>query len=217
MSIDRTMLTKVSWMKVTPAATLGAVMLIATLGACKRSQSTPDTTMGAITSTDSALVTGVGETSGMASQALTDAEIFAILDEINESEIELGELAQDKATNADVKSFAREMVMAHRKMEDEGEALSKRLGVSPKSEANDSLEAANDATNDRLESLAKGITFDTAYVNSQVMGHEKAIAFLNRAGEQVTSAELKTLIEGAKPNVQRHLDRARTLQTSLMR
>lgn len=192
-----------------------AVVGILALGACKRGDSSPDTTMGAMTSTDSALNTGVGETAGMSSPRLTDADIFAIVEEINESEVDLGKMARDKATNAEVKTFARDMVAAHEKMENEGESLAKRLNISPNSQANDSLEAANDMTDDRLEALAKGMPFDTAYVNSQVMGHEKAIAFLSRAREQATSAELRTWLEGASRNVQTHLDRARELQTKM--
>lgn len=195
------------------AAALGAVV---TLGACKRAENAnADTPMGAMTSTDSAMQAGVGDTTGMNSPTLTDAEIFAVLDEINEGEVELGKTARDKATNADVKAFARDMVAAHEKMEDEGEALAKRLNISPKQEASDSLKAANEMMDDRLEALAKGPSFDTAYVNSQVMGHEAAVAFLAKAKDQATSAELKAMIDSAAPNVQKHLDRARELQTKV--
>lgn len=197
---------------------VGTLAVVVALGACKRTEQRAESTTTSsamMTKTDSALRTGVGDTVGLTSMTLTDSEILAMLDEVNEGEVELGEIARDKATNAEVKAFAREMVAAHKKMESEADALAKRLNISPKSAASDSLAMMNKAAEKAQESMAKGPAYDTAYVNSQVVGHEKALAFLKRASAQAMNPELKSLLVAAEAPVQQHLDQARMLRTKL--
>jgi putative membrane protein len=187
--------------------TLGVV---AALGACNKGDRAPDTTMGMMTRTDSALM-GNTDTTRM----LSDDQIFADLTAANEGEVAAGKMAADKASSAGVKSFAKEMVSAHTKMQADGEALAKKLNVTPKPQADDSFLAANDSATNRLQSAASGAAFDTAYVNTQVAGHQMVLNFLRRAASQATAPELKQMLTDAQPVVQHHLDMATALQDSL--
>jgi len=193
-------------------ASLSAMVLgtAAVLGACQKGERSPDTTMGMINKTDSA-TTKVADTT----RDLTDDQILADLSAANAGEIAAGKLAVDKASSADVKTFAREMITAHTKMQQDGEALAKKLNITPKSTADDSFTKANDSTSARLQSAAKGAVFDTAYVNAQVAGHQMVLNFLRRAESQASAADLKTAVTGAQPTVQHHLDMATALQAKL--
>ena len=86
------------------------------------------------------------------------------------AEVALGKLAQTKATNAQVKSFADMMVTDHGKANDELMAIAKTKNIT--------LPTAPDADHQKkLEDLSKlsGKDFDKAYVDAMVDGHKKAL------------------------------------------
>jgi putative membrane protein len=169
--------------------------------------------MSVITSTDTTL----GLTNDMAAPAesLSDPSIFAMLAAANQGEIDAGKMAQSKATNADVKAFAKWMVTAHTKMLNAGNDLAKRLNITPNQTAADSIKAANQALANQLQSAAKGTAFDTAYINAQVMGHQAALDLVNRAADQASNPDLKQLLQQAAPEIQQHLDSVKTIQDKL--
>jgi len=48
-----------------------------------------------------------------------------------------------------------------------------------------------------------------------VTGHQNALTFLQQAQNSAQSADLKKLISSAIPDVQKHLDRAKSLQSKV--
>jgi putative membrane protein len=179
------------------------------VGACHKGEHTPDTSMAMMSKTDS--TPAMTDTT----RSLTDDQIFADLSAANAGEIAAGKMALSKASSADVKAFARQMIDAHTKMQAAGDSLAKKLNITPKPTADDSFTMANDSTSAHLQSAAKGTTFDTAYVNAQVAGHQMVLDFLRRAASQATAPDLKTMLTNAQPVVQHHLDMATALQAKL--
>lgn len=190
------------------ALALGAV---AVLGACKKGDNAADTT---VASADTSMSAGAGSSTSMnaPAPAMTDAGIFAMLAAANRGEIDAGKMAEAKATNASVKSFARDMVAAHTAMLNGGNALAKRLNITPDSAAADSIMAMNQSTAAALTSDAKGAAFDSAYVNAQVAGHQYVLAMVKKAEGAAQNADLKTMLTKAEPQVQSHLDRITNIQ-----
>jgi putative membrane protein len=144
--------------------------------------------------------------------ALTDANIFAKLDLANQEEVDEGKLGSEKAASAAVKKFAKMLMTDHGKMQAEGAALAKRLNIAPQLPAGDTSASAVQHTMDMLNA-ATGASFDSLYLAVQVAGHQRTLDELGRMGSLAASDSLKTLISGAIPVVQRHLDEARALQT----
>src|SRR6185436_19970667 len=104
-----------------------------------------------------------------AAAADTGAQLFVTQAAIGGmAEVEMGKLAVDKASSADVKTFAAQMVSDHTKADEELEkiATGKSLKVPT------ALDAEHKA---KLEMLSKktGAEFDKIYVQAQVSGHEK--------------------------------------------
>lgn len=214
--------------RTTVALALGAVAL---LGACRKTGNTADTTAAATaTPADTTALPGamtgaaaVGSTSvanqatsnPASTQTMTDAEIFAMLTSANQGEIDAGKVAESKATNAAVKALARDMVADHTLLLNQGNALAKKLNVTPQPAANDSVDAMNRQIAQRLQQEPGGATFDSAYVNSQVQGHKNTLDLLKRGQDQARNAELKTMLQNAQPVVQRHLDRINDIQGKL--
>jgi putative membrane protein len=144
---------------------------------------------------------------------LADPDIANVIHEVNAGEIAAGKIAQTKASNADVKAYAREMVTAHTALDKKGVKLAGETGASTAAKR-DSVVNANKALSDQLES-ASGADFDRAYVDGQVVGHQNTLTFLQQAQSQAQSADLKQMITAAIPDVQKHLDRARALQAKV--
>lgn len=150
------------------------------------------------------------------SSPLDDAVIFDILDEIHDSEADLAKVARNRATNAEVRAFAQDMITAHDRMEDAAEKLAKRLNIDPNSAASDSLDRAYDQIEDRLESMAKGAPeFDTAYINAEATTLQHILSFVKSATEMAKSPDLKTLLASTEKEIQQQLNRAKALQAKL--
>ncbi|HEY7530952.1 MAG TPA: DUF4142 domain-containing protein [Gemmatimonadota bacterium] len=169
---------------------------------------------------------------------LSDAEITAIVQAINSGEIELGELARQKAQNPDVKEFARLMVQDHRAMSQENVDIATQPGgpagapdadagggqageASPPpgqaegSEVMGYLTTETQGTLRRLGGLS-GAEFDRAYVDSQVRMHSQALTLVERhLLPGTTAAPLQSSLRSAQSKIESHLQKAESLRDEL--
>ncbi len=167
-------------------------------------------TMGAATDTGAAATGGTAGAGGMG-----DPQILAQMSVANGAEIAAGQAAQQKATNAEVKNFARDMVTEHQMMQAQTDSLVTRAGISPQASQPDTLQQKLDQDRQHLQGMAAGAEFDRMYMDMQVRDHEATLNLLNSARGAAQNAELRTLIDQALPRVQQHLERARQIRTSL--
>jgi len=90
---------------------------------------------------------------------------------INMAEIELGKIAQSKASSQDVKTFAKKMVDDHSKAAKELEQLvQQQKGQMPKE-----LDQQHKDLKDKLSKLS-GAEFDKQYMEAMHSGHQKAVS-----------------------------------------
>jgi putative membrane protein len=150
-----------------------------------------------------------------ASGTLSDANIVALLDEANMADSASGAYALTKATSPDVKSFAKMMMGEHHALRVQGQQLAKRLNVTPEAPANDPLKPAAQSEMTALQGAAKGAAFDRTYIEQEIGMHKAVLDLAAKAHDATGTAELKKLIEQAKPIVQRHLNRAEAIQKKL--
>ncbi|HEU4629078.1 MAG TPA: DUF4142 domain-containing protein [Gemmatimonadaceae bacterium] len=147
--------------------------------------------------------------------AMDDAQIIAQISNANGKEIATGRIAQEKAQNADVKSFAGDMVTDHQAMQGQVDSLVTALNITPQAAEPDTLQQALDQATQQLQGQAAGADFDRMYMDMMVSDHQATLDLLNRAASGAQRAELRTLIQGAIPKVQQHLDRARQIRGAL--
>ena len=188
-------------------------------GACKSRSSDTDTGRAEVSAADSA-GSGMAAAADTAATAtatatLSDANIVALLDEANTSDSAAGAFALGKAASADVKSFAKMMMGEHHALRVQGQALAKKLGVTPEAPASDPVQAATSAEMSALQAAGKGAAFDRVYIDQEVTIHQAVLDLAGQAHDATKTEELKALIEKAKPTIQKHLDRAEELQKSL--
>ena len=186
---------------------LTAAMLAAS--ACGQSENAGTESGGA--TSDTAGLAGLP----VADSALADANIFALLDETNVADSTHGLLASTKGTSSAVREFGRLMVRDHHTMRAEGEALAKRLKITPVPPGGDTLPAHTQRVSDLLGTTAKGNDFDKAYIDHQVEMHKSVLDIATRAMNAAQSTELKNMIQKALPVVQGHLDKAQSIQKTM--
>lgn len=101
------------------------------------------------------------------------------------AEVQLGKLAAERASNADVKEFAQMMVQDHSKANEELKKIAGQLKVTPPT----SLNQKHQALAAKLSKL-QGAEFDREYMAEMVLGHEEVVNKLRmRAGNGLTSSD----------------------------
>jgi putative membrane protein len=171
-----------------------------------RSMDIPDTAMSRPQPSDTASA-GTGQ--------LSDANIVALLDEANMADSASGAYALGKATNPEVKSFARLMMGEHHALRTQGQQLARRLKVDPRPPANDPLKPAAESEMAALRAAPKGAEFDRTYIEQEIGIHKAVLDLAEKAHGAAQNAELKKLIEQAKPVIEKHLERAEAIEKRL--
>ncbi len=192
-------------------AIVAASIGIASLASCKGRQSS-DAASGTVESPATRT-----DTAGAPSEAgaLTDPNIVALLDEANMADSASGAYAVGKATNPEVKAFARLMMGEHHALRMQGKQLAQRLNVTPAPPANDPLKPAAEAGMAALKAAPKGAEFDRTYIEQEVAMHKTVLDLAEKAHDAAKNEELKKLIEQAKPVIEKHLEQAEEIQKKL--
>lgn len=192
-------------------ATLAIAVL--TLAACSKKENygTDTTAASSTVSADTSAMAAAEPTSG----TWTDANIVALLDEANMADSVAGALAATKGTAAAVRDFGKRMMLDHHQLRAQGQALAKKLNVTPAPAADDNLVSDAQKHMDTLNSTAKGKDFDKAYIDGEVDVHKQVLDLATKAAAQTQTAELKNLIQKAAPVIQGHLDKAESIQKTL--
>ena len=164
--------------------------------------------------------TGAPGASGGASAAtpkggLGDSNIVALLDEANMADSAAGAVALKKATDPDVKAFAKLMMAEHHALRVAGQELAKQLGVTPKPSERDPLAGYIRNEMDALKKTPKGAEFDRTYIDHEVSIHQAVLDLVNMARVTTQTAELRDLIGKAIPVIKKHLDQALEIQKKL--
>jgi putative membrane protein len=123
-------------------------------------------------------------------------------------EIQAAEVAADKASNADVKSLARQIRTDHEKSSSElkSAAGTANISVAPK------LDAEKQAMLDQLKTAASGADFDKLYVEQQKTAHQKALDLLQGYSSGGDNEALKAFATKTSTAVKSHLDHANSIK-----
>jgi putative membrane protein len=151
-----------------------------------------------------------------AAQGITDPQIAAIVVTANQVDVDAGTLAQQRGSNAEVKAFGKQMVSAHTAVNKQATELVTKLGVKPEDNPTaQSLKSGGEANVKTLSGL-KGAAFDKAYIEHEVVYHQSVLDALDKTLiPGASNADLRALLEKARPSFEAHLQHARQLQQSL--
>jgi len=125
------------------------------------------------------------------------------------AEEQLGQLAEKNASSASVKEYARMVAEDHGKANDQLHQLVIKDGV----KVRDGMKQPDHSTYDRLSKMS-GAQFDQAFVKQMVEDHQKAVELFQQEISDGQNADFKKFAADTLPALQRHLERAQSLQQS---
>ena len=190
-----------------------AVAMAAVVACSKKENYGADTSAAASTT-----VTGDTSTTAAApapAGTWTDANIVALLDEANMADSSAGSIASTKGTAASVRDFGKQMMRDHHQLRAQGEALAKKLSITPAAPSGDPVMPMAQNETNTLNTTAKGKDFDKAYIDAEVNAHKAVLDLATKAAQQTQNTELKNLIQKAAPVIQGHLMKAESIQKAL--
>ncbi|WP_315924814.1 DUF4142 domain-containing protein [Mesorhizobium sp. SP-1A] len=120
----------------------------------------------------------------------------------NEFEIRSSEMALKKASGADVKKFARQMVKDHTKAGKNFKAALKKV-ESASADANPPLQPKEQQMLDELKGLS-GDQFQAKYIEMQTQAHEEAVALFSGYTHSGDNPALKEFAKKTLPTLKMH-------------
>ena len=126
------------------------------------------------------------------------------------AEVELGKLAQDKASSDQVKNFGKRMVDDHSKANDELQTLAKNKNITLPTD----LDPKDKALKDRLSKLS-GAAFDRAYMNAMLRDHRKDVNEFKMESSNGQDADVKAFASKTLPTLEDHLKLAQQTEKAV--
>ena len=122
------------------------------------------------------------------------------------AEVQLGQLATEKASSPEVKQFGQRMVDDHSKANDKLKQVASDEGVT----VPDKLNAKDAATKARLEKLS-GKAFDRAYMHDMVLDHTKDVSEFRMESKNAKDPAVKNFATETLPTLESHLKDAKSI------
>jgi putative membrane protein len=150
-----------------------------------------------------------------ATSALDDAAIVAIFDLANTADIESGKLGAERAQSKEVKDYGTMLSQVHTEVRQKGRDLAKKLGVTPKLPADNTMLKDHQAAMARLSAL-HGPTFERAFLEHEQAFHAAVIdAVKTTLLPAIKNQELKDFVASLAPAFEAHRVMAEHLQKKI--
>ena len=137
--------------------------------------------------------------------------ILGQLHKANQSEIDLGKMAEQKAQSKEVKNFGKHMVKAHTDMDKDVQSWAKKNKVTIAAPPQDEK---MQQTRQRLQGLS-GAEFDKAYMQVMAEDHAKDLNEVRTFEYQTGDKSLQTLLEQTRKEIASHKREANQLVQKL--
>ncbi len=120
------------------------------------------------------------------------------------AEVEMGQLAADRASDPDVKEFGRRMVSDHSRANEELKAITMRKGIQLPGE----VSSAHKSEMEKLSKLS-GAEFDKEYMSLMLKDHEHDVKAFQTQASEGTDPDIREFANKTLPTLQTHLQMAR--------
>jgi len=122
-------------------------------------------------------------------------------------EIEIGQLAQQKSSDPDVKAFGKMLEEDHMKSSAEVKKLAQLKNISLPVTLTEDGQKMYEELDEKT-----GLDFDRKFAEMMVDGHQKAIDKMEKAAEGASDEEIRAWASGKIPTLTGHLEHAKNLK-----
>ncbi len=218
-------------MRVAPSLyTVLPLAICVALGGCKaRDNGAATTSTGTAMSTPTGDTTappaaagGAADTSAAAAggaaatgATLSDANIAALVDEVNVADSTLAAAALPKLTSAGAKSFAKLMMGEHHAAHVQGIRVAKQEKINPELPATDPFKPAVADEQSALASMSKGPSYDSTYIAHEAGIHQAVLDWAGKNPPQ--NAAYQKYMKTVGEVVEKHLKEAQRLEKTMQK
>jgi putative membrane protein len=125
----------------------------------------------------------------------------------NANEIQLAQMASQRASNNEVKQYAQKLVSDHTKAKNEIQRIAQEKGVD--------LSTARENTDQNKFSNLSGPAFDKEFIQEQMNAHQQAIDLHQQEAQNGKDPEIKSFASNQLGTLQQHEAMANNLQSSI--
>ncbi|MGI4762129.1 MAG: DUF4142 domain-containing protein [Janthinobacterium lividum] len=155
-------------------------------------------------------VQGAGQNAAVRDDKAYDSEFMTKAASGGMLEVELGKVVGQRATTAEAKQFAQQMVTDHTKANAELKALAAKKNIELPASLGDDQKKVYD------EVLAeKGVKLDQKYIAEMVDDHEEDVKEFQEASTKAGDPEVKALATKTLPMLQMHLTMIKKIQAGM--
>jgi putative membrane protein len=129
----------------------------------------------------------------------SDGQFIREVTSDNVLEANLGQLAERKAENSEVRQFAQRMVADHNKLQSDWAAMASSNGVP----YNTGFGKHHRKKLDQLQNLS-GKEFDRAYMTLMIQNHKDYVDYFRKEGRAANSAAVRNLVSAGLPMLEQH-------------
>jgi putative membrane protein len=167
-------------------------------------------TVWMMTATAVAFIPGTGGQSVKEDTTSSAESFIEKAAERQQVEIVLGQLAAERAGDAQVKQFGAQMVEDHQKANKEVEQLASKEGV----QLPMSVTGKHKDKKEKISQLS-GKEFDRAYMTYMLRDHAKDVKEFERGAHALKNPQIRQWAEGTLPVLKQHLQKARQIASSI--
>jgi putative membrane protein len=139
-----------------------------------------------------------------------DKKFLAMAAQGDQNEIALSKVAEEKATDPDVKAFAEKMVKEHTEMTDSMKPFAEQWGLTPPM----GPDADHQKEIDKLNGMS-GKDFDKEYIDQMMTDHTKALSAFTTEAKDTKDMEFRTAVLKGKTMVAAHKNMAYSLKKKM--
>jgi len=149
---------------------------------------------------------GANQGGGGNGNVRADAEFIRDVGADNQMQIQLAQMARDKAKNKQVRDFAERLVTDHTRLQDQWSQLASSNGMPSKA-------GMGPRHREKIDQLRKvsGKNFDKAYMVLMIQQHQDEVSYWQNEGRDSKSAEVRRLVNAGLPTLEQHLAQAKQI------
>jgi putative membrane protein len=176
-----------------------ATLLAGALASCSGKQDSVDTAQNANEAKNEAVADNTAAPDSAADKMDFDSEFLTKAASGGMLEVELGKLVSQKATTAEAKQFAQQMVTDHTKANEELKALAAKKNITiPAALGNDHQEVYNDVADE------KGVDLDKKYLKEMEEDHKEDVEEFTEASQKASDPDIKAFTTKTLPVLKMH-------------
>jgi putative membrane protein len=136
-----------------------------------------------------------------------DAEFIRDVGADNTMQMQLAELARDRARNSAVRNYAEQELEDHRRLQQQWENMASNNGFPLK-------EGMGSRHREKVEQLRKatnGNNFDRTYMTLMIQQHSDEVSYWRKEGRASRSQPVRNLVDRGLPTLEQHYEQARRI------